>query len=57
MFTPEAQEKAQAARRKAPTRKQRMKEVRDCPVTHCPLYPHRPYQALKGRNHNDPPAA
>lgn len=32
------------------------KEVRDCRNTGCPLYPQRPYQDLKGRNPNDPPA-
>lgn len=32
------------------------KEVRDCRDTGCPFYPQRPYQGLKGRNPNDPPA-
>lgn len=30
------------------------KEVRDCVIPACPLYPHRPYQDAKGRNPNDP---
>jgi hypothetical protein len=30
-------------------------EIRDCVIPSCPLYPHRPYQGLKGRNSNDPP--
>jgi hypothetical protein len=35
------------------------REIRDCTVTGCALYPHRPYQTLKGRNANDsgPPSA
>jgi hypothetical protein len=31
------------------------KEVRDCVIVACPLYPHRPYQRAKGKNPNDPP--
>jgi hypothetical protein len=31
------------------------KEVRDCVIVACPLYPHRPYQQAKGKNPNDPP--
>jgi hypothetical protein len=31
-------------------------EVRDCTIVWCPLFPHRPYQNLKGRNSNDAPA-
>jgi hypothetical protein len=31
------------------------KEVRDCVILACPLYPHRPYQQAKGKNPNDPP--
>ncbi len=27
-------------------------EVRDCAIKWCPLYPHRPYQRLSGRNPN-----
>jgi hypothetical protein len=30
------------------------KEIRDCVIVVCPLYPHRPYQDAKGRNPNDP---
>jgi hypothetical protein len=30
------------------------KEVRDCVIVACPLYPHRPYQRIKGKNPNDP---
>jgi hypothetical protein len=102
MLTPEAREKARAARKTAPTRRQKMQaftatfaeqrrrfpkmalpiidqeeqgslpaaiklmcldcsnfvrqEVRDCVISWCPLYPHRPYQRIKGRNPNDPPA-
>lgn len=29
-------------------------EVRDCVIAGCPLYPHRPFQRIKGRNPNDP---
>src|SRR6516165_9780991 len=28
-------------------------EIRDCACVHCPLYPHRPYQRLRGKNPND----
>ncbi len=31
-------------------------EVRDCVIVGCPFYPHRPYQKIKCRNPNDPPA-
>jgi hypothetical protein len=31
-------------------------EIRDCAVTWCPLFPHRPYQNLKDRNPNDAPS-
>jgi hypothetical protein len=31
------------------------KEIRDCEIVRCPMYPHRPYQRLKGRNTDDPP--
>jgi hypothetical protein len=31
-------------------------EVRDCAINSCPLYPVRPFQRIKGRNPNDPPA-
>ncbi len=31
------------------------REVRDCVIHWCPLYPHRPYQRIGGRNPNDPP--
>ena len=31
------------------------KEVRDCVVIECPLFPIRPYQDIKGKNGNDPP--
>jgi hypothetical protein len=31
-------------------------EIRNCTITSCPLYPHRPYQQAKGRNSNDPPS-
>jgi hypothetical protein len=101
MPTPEQMQKAREARRRAPTRRQRMaafagtftkqrerfprtalpliakaesgslpaaiklmcldctawqrKEVRDCVIDWCPLYPHRPYQAIRGRDSNDPP--
>ncbi len=30
------------------------KEIRDCVIVSCPLYPHRPYQRIKGKNPNDP---
>jgi hypothetical protein len=32
------------------------KEIRDCEIRRCPLYPHRPFQRLKGRKTNEPPA-
>lgn len=100
MLTPEAREKASAARRARPTRRQKMaayaetfaqqrkefprmalplidqaeqgsfpaaiklmcldctcwqrKEIRDCVIVRCPLYPHRPYQRVKGQYPNDP---
>lgn len=100
MFTQDDREKALAARRARPTKKEQMepfaatfaglrkeaprwaltlidaaeegsvtaalkvkcldcsgwerKEVRDCTVAGCPLYPVRPYQDAKGRNANDP---
>jgi hypothetical protein len=31
------------------------REVRDCTIIRCPLYPHRPYQRMRGKNPNDPP--
>jgi hypothetical protein len=31
-------------------------EIRDCTIRWCPLFPHRPYHTLKGRNPNDAPA-
>jgi hypothetical protein len=31
-------------------------EIRDCAIRWCPLFPHRLYQNLKGRNPNDAPA-
>jgi hypothetical protein len=32
------------------------KEIRDCEIVRCPLYPHRPYQQMKGKTPTDPPA-
>lgn len=29
-------------------------EVRDCTISSCPLFPHRPYQEISARNPNDP---
>jgi hypothetical protein len=30
------------------------REVRDCAIVGCPMYPHRPYQRAEGKNPNDP---